>query len=100
MVDGNEAEMRISVHFAFDSNLKFSNHEEGTQVFVPGKPWGKSHVLIIGDDNDIPREQLAYLEIVITFRRTNLEGIWQVRSCQADEASMTYDISFERTFTR
>ena len=92
-VSETDARLRLSVHFAYDANMVQADFEQGTKVFIPAKPWGTAHTIVIGGENPIPREQLRYLEIEILLRRTNLPGWWQVRTCTADEATIEYEIS-------
>jgi len=97
--DGAAANMRISVNFAYDANIEMNvkqgSFEPGAKVFVPGQPFGKVHVLVIGEENPIPREQLKRISIDIQFRRTNREGVWQVREMEPDETSAEYVTSLK-----
>jgi hypothetical protein len=97
--DGTEATMRGSIAFAYDNNITASGLEDGTKVFIPGQPWGTVHIIEIGsDENPAPREQVKSLEFVVIFRRTNLEGHWQVRSLEVDEATVQFETSFKNAF--
>lgn len=97
--DGSEARMRAGIYFAYDRNIEASGLEKGTKIFVPGEPWGTVHTIVIGsDENPAPREQLKYLEFVVTFKRTNLEGHWQVRLLEVDEATVEFETSFKNAF--
>ena len=100
--DGMKANMRISVGFSYDSSLAYSirngDYEPGTRVYIPGKPWGAVIELVVGEPLAIPREQLKYLEIDLTFKKTNYEGLWQIRTCQADESSIQYEVSLKDDF--
>jgi len=93
-----EAWMRIGIHYAYDSTIAFSDMEEGTKVYVPGKPWGKVYVLTIGGENPAPREQLSYLELVVHMKKTNLGDLWQIRDMAVDETTIEYEISLKMDF--
>ncbi len=100
--DGMNAHMRISVHFAYDSNITYdlraNAYEDGTRILIPGKPWGKVITIVLGQDAPAPREQLKYLEIEVDFRKTNYKGLWQIRRCEVDPASIRYEISLKNRF--
>lgn len=96
--DAREAWLRIGIHFAYDSNIAFSDMESGTQFFVPGKPWGKAYILTIGGENPAPREQLSYAEIVVHMRKTNMEDFWQVREMEIDPDALKWEISLRTDF--
>ena len=96
--DGMESFMRIGVSFDYDANLSAAGYEEGTLVYIPGTPWGRINKVVIGGENDLPREQLAYIEIDLQFRRTNFEGYWQLRRCVADPSSAQFEMSFKADF--
>ncbi len=101
--DGLEAAMRISVNFSYDRNIEMSvsqgSFEPGTKVFVPGEPLGKVHMIVIGEENPIPRQQLKRIEIDVKFRKTNRPGVWQVRTMTADEEAAEYETSLQDTFS-
>ena len=100
--DGATATMRIGVHFAYDNNIAYdirtNTYPKGTTVLIPGKPWGKVVKIVLGEAAPIPREQLKYLEIVTSFRKTNYEGRWQLRACEIDEDSVQFEISLRDRF--
>jgi len=96
--DDLERSMRIAISFDYDGNLSAAQYEPGTTVLIPSKPWGKVAVVRIGGENDLPREQLAYIEVDLDFNRTNFEGYWQLRRCVADENSARYELSFKADF--
>ncbi|CAM2068798.1 hypothetical protein SCOR_25740 [Sulfidibacter corallicola] len=97
--DGQTVQMRLSVSFSYDNNIQYSEYEEGTKVYIPAKPWGTVHEVVVGSSaNPVPREQLSYLEIDVTMRKTNFEGYWQVRSCEVDESSLQFETSFRGDF--
>ncbi len=96
--DGQSANMRIAVRFSYDSNIAMSNFEDGTKILLPGEPWGSVITITIGGETPIPREQLDYAEIDIQFRKTNMEGKWQVRRCVVDEESLRFVTSLEEDF--
>ncbi len=97
-IDERDLRMRISYNFSWDQMLRQAHFESGTKVWIPAKPWGTSHEIIIGEGAPAPREQLRYSEIVIVFRKTNHEGFWQVRTCEVDPASLKYETSIETDF--
>ena len=96
--DDMETAMRIAISFDYDANITAAGYEDGTTVLIPGKPWGRVCKVVVGGENDIPREQLSYIELDVTFRRTNVEGYWQLRRCVADPASAKYELSFQADF--
>lgn len=93
-----QAKLRIGVHFAYDSNLNFSDLEEGTQVFIPAEPWGTVHTITIGEENDAPRSQLSYAEIVFHFARETPEAPWKVTRCEVDRDQLEYETSYQTSF--
>ena len=101
--DGLNAEIRIAVAFAYDNNIVYSlrdvDYQDGTRFLIPGKPWGSVITITLGGDIPIPREQLKYVEIDISFRKTNYEGLWQVRRCVVDESSLQFETSLKNDFT-
>lgn len=97
-LDNRDLRMRISYNFSWDQMLRQAHFEQGTKVWIPAKPWGTSHEIVIGEGAPAPREQLRYCEIVIVFRKTNHEGFWQVRTCEVDPASLKYETSIETDF--
>jgi len=96
--DGLTAHMRISVYFAYDANIARSGLEDGTKLFIPGKPLGAVNTLVMGADNPVPRDQLKYLEMEMDLRRTNFEGLWQIMRFEPDEAKAQYEVSVKSRF--
>lgn len=96
--NGQGAFMRIAVNYSYDNNIAMSNYEEGTTVLLPGNPWGSVVKIRVGGEIPIPREQLSHAEIDIEFRKTNVEGVWQVRRCIADQGSLRYETSLKDDF--
>lgn len=100
--DGMNAEMRIAYRFSYDNNiaydLKSNDYDPGTRILIPGKPFGKVITITLGEDVPTPREQLQYIEMVVKFRKTNHEGLWQVRECTVDEEKLKFEISINDTF--
>lgn len=90
--------MRISYRFSYDATIKQANFEKGTKVYIPANPWGTAHLIEVGVDAPAPREQLQAVEILVTMRRTNHEGFWQVRECKIDEDSLEWETSIETEF--
>jgi len=96
--DELKANMKISIHFAYDANISHSGLEEGTKIFIPGKPLGKVETIVIGGENPVPREQLSYLELEIKFRKTNFEGVWQVLQLDVVPGSPQFETSLKNQF--
>lgn len=92
--DGKTAQMRIKVNFAYDNTVKFGGFEEGSTVYIPKEPWGTVYQVVLGQPNELPRNQLKSIEIEIDFHVTNHDGWWQVRRCEADENSLEFEESF------
>lgn len=93
---GNEASMRVAVHFSYDKNITYSNYEDGTKVYIPGEPWGATYLVTIGGTgNPVPRTQLKYVEIDVALKKTNIEGYWQVRRSVIDPQSLAFEKSFQ-----
>ena len=94
-LDGqNQVQMRLAIHFSYDKVIRAARYEKGTQVFVPGEPFGKVHTLVMGEENEIPRQHLKYIEVEVTMKKTNHEGFWQVRRCVADGNSAQFETSY------
>lgn len=100
--DETEAKMRISVNFAYDNNISYNvskvDYEPGTRIFIPGEPWGKVIIITLGGEIPSPREQLKHIEIDMEFRKTNYEGVWQLRKCVADQSSIEYEFTIKENF--
>ncbi len=87
------ANMRIGIRFAYDANIRFSDLEAGTILYIPKKPWPEFYEIRIGGENEAPREQLAYLEIDISF--VDHGAGWRVAKSSVVDASIEYEISLE-----
>ncbi|CAM2006130.1 hypothetical protein [Acanthopleuribacter pedis] len=93
---GNEAKMRVSINFNYDKNIAFSKFEDGTRVLIPGEPWGTVYeVTIGGTGNPVPRNQLKNVEVDVVFKKTNIEGYWQVRKSGIDPATLEFETSYQ-----
>lgn len=97
-IDDRNVRMRMSFKFSYDNNIRQANFEKGTKVYVPGDPWGTTHLIEVGVDAPAPRLQISYAEVVVEMRKTNHEGYWQVRTCKVDEDSLEFEQSFETEF--
>lgn len=91
--DRQQATMRISIHFAYDANIRFADLEKGSLVYVPKNPWPEYYQITIGGENELPREHLQYLEIDIEFQDFG-QGLRVTRSTVL-EGSIKYVVSFE-----
>jgi len=100
--DGMNATMRAAYRFSYDNNIAYNmktvEYQPGTQILIPGKPWGSVIKIVPGENVPAPREQLQYIEVVVKFKKTNYEGLWQVRECKADEETMRFEISIRDRF--
>ena len=100
--DGRDAEMRISVRFSYDNNIAYNlrsiDFDPGTRVLIPGRPFGKVVTITLGTNNPVPREQLSFVEIDVEFRKTNYEGLWQVRRCEVVPGTHEWETSIKERF--
>lgn len=86
---------RVGVHFSYDALLGRADFEKGTKVFVPTEPFGTALVLEYGaEGHPAPRQQLSYIELVFTMKKTNTPGSWQVREVLADENTAEFETSY------
>ncbi|PIE01022.1 MAG: hypothetical protein CSA81_12880 [Acidobacteria bacterium] len=89
------AEVRISIHYSYVNNILKSDPETGTTYYIPTEPWGHINKVVIGGENEIPREDLDYVEIDIFMTESEYEGFWLVNTMKVDQESVKYVTSFE-----
>jgi len=92
-IDEQDVKMRIAINFSYTALLKAAAYEEGTKVYLPTKPFGQIYTFEVGGENEIPRDELSYIEIELVFRKTNVEGYWQLRRCVADPDTAKFAFS-------
>jgi len=93
--EAGEAELMVSVHYAYANNIRSAFPEQGTTYYIPTEPFGHVSKLVIGEDNPIPREDLDYVEIKVSMVASEHEGFWLITNMKVDEDSIRYKTSYE-----